>query len=132
MKVLKECIRLKPDDATIPLLAAKLCMGSLHWVSGAGPSAHARDCHPLSCLGREKIVVIHPRHKSKAVQSPDLWPRPLASSGLIPKPKDLGESVCSWDTPGFSLSWESASVAEMVRQTWNSSSDTSCVHVTWD
>ena len=33
MKVLKECIRLKPDDATIPLLAAKLCVGSLHWVS---------------------------------------------------------------------------------------------------
>ncbi|NXH70857.1 TTC7B protein, partial [Hydrobates tethys] len=30
VKVLKECIRLKPDDATIPLLAAKLCMGSLH------------------------------------------------------------------------------------------------------
>uniref|UniRef100_A0A2K6UT31 Tetratricopeptide repeat protein 7B n=1 Tax=Saimiri boliviensis boliviensis TaxID=39432 RepID=A0A2K6UT31_SAIBB len=29
VKVLKECIRLKPDDATIPLLAAKLCMGSL-------------------------------------------------------------------------------------------------------
>lgn len=38
VKVLKECIRLKPDDATIPLLAAKLCMGSLHWVSrGCGP-----------------------------------------------------------------------------------------------
>lgn len=35
VKVLKECIRLKPDDATIPLLAAKLCMGSLHWVSFA-------------------------------------------------------------------------------------------------
>lgn len=33
VKVLKECIRLKPDDATIPLLAAKLCVGSLHWVS---------------------------------------------------------------------------------------------------
>ncbi|XP_044916309.1 tetratricopeptide repeat protein 7B isoform X5 [Felis catus] len=31
VKVLKECIRLKPDDATIPLLAAKLCVGSLHW-----------------------------------------------------------------------------------------------------
>lgn len=41
VKVLKECIRLKPDDATIPLLAAKLCMGSLHWVSAAG-SAQGR------------------------------------------------------------------------------------------
>ncbi|XP_029453645.1 tetratricopeptide repeat protein 7B isoform X1 [Rhinatrema bivittatum] len=35
VKVLKECIRLKPDDATIPLLAAKLCMGSLHWMEEA-------------------------------------------------------------------------------------------------
>ena len=37
MKVLKECIRLKPDDAAIPLLAAKLCVGSLHWVSAREP-----------------------------------------------------------------------------------------------
>ncbi|XP_070234464.1 tetratricopeptide repeat protein 7B isoform X16 [Bos mutus] len=35
VKVLKECIRLKPDDATIPLLAAKLCVGSLHWLEEA-------------------------------------------------------------------------------------------------
>ncbi|XP_061824409.1 tetratricopeptide repeat protein 7B isoform X2 [Nerophis lumbriciformis] len=31
VKVLKECIRLKPDDPTIPLLAVKLCIGPLHW-----------------------------------------------------------------------------------------------------
>ncbi|KAM9294159.1 tetratricopeptide repeat protein 7B isoform 2-T2 [Gastrophryne carolinensis] len=35
VKVLQECIRLKPEDATIPLLAAKLCMGSLHWMDEA-------------------------------------------------------------------------------------------------
>ncbi|KAM6467458.1 tetratricopeptide repeat protein 7B isoform 2-T2 [Liasis olivaceus] len=35
VKVLKECIRLKPDDPTIPLLAAKLCMGTLHWLEEA-------------------------------------------------------------------------------------------------
>ncbi|XP_042108798.1 tetratricopeptide repeat protein 7B isoform X3 [Ovis aries] len=35
VKVLKECIRLKPDDAAIPLLAAKLCVGSLHWLEEA-------------------------------------------------------------------------------------------------
>ncbi|KAG8537805.1 hypothetical protein GDO81_023810, partial [Engystomops pustulosus] len=35
VKVLKECIRLRPEDATIPLLAAKLCMGSLHWMEEA-------------------------------------------------------------------------------------------------
>lgn len=33
VKVLKECIRLKPDEPTIPLLAVKLCIGPLHWVS---------------------------------------------------------------------------------------------------
>ena len=33
VKVLKECIRLKPDDPTIPLLAVKLCIGPLHWVT---------------------------------------------------------------------------------------------------
>ncbi|XP_053538690.1 tetratricopeptide repeat protein 7B isoform X2 [Ictalurus punctatus] len=32
VKVLKECMRLKPDDPTIPLLAVKLCIGNLHWL----------------------------------------------------------------------------------------------------
>uniref|UniRef100_A0A3Q2G7R2 Tetratricopeptide repeat protein 7B n=1 Tax=Cyprinodon variegatus TaxID=28743 RepID=A0A3Q2G7R2_CYPVA len=32
VKVLKECIRLKPDDPTIPLLAVKMCIGPLHWL----------------------------------------------------------------------------------------------------
>lgn len=32
VKVLKECIRLKPNEPTIPLLAVKLCIGPLHWV----------------------------------------------------------------------------------------------------
>uniref|UniRef100_A0A8C7MFV7 Tetratricopeptide repeat domain 7B n=1 Tax=Oncorhynchus kisutch TaxID=8019 RepID=A0A8C7MFV7_ONCKI len=32
VKVLKECIRLKPDDPTIPLLAVKLCIGAPHWL----------------------------------------------------------------------------------------------------
>uniref|UniRef100_A0A673YJ23 Tetratricopeptide repeat domain 7B n=1 Tax=Salmo trutta TaxID=8032 RepID=A0A673YJ23_SALTR len=32
VKVLKECICLKPDDPTIPLLAVKLCIGALHWL----------------------------------------------------------------------------------------------------
>ncbi|XP_076834002.1 tetratricopeptide repeat protein 7B [Brachyhypopomus gauderio] len=32
VKVLKECIRLKPDDPTLPLLAVKLCIGTLHWL----------------------------------------------------------------------------------------------------
>lgn len=37
VKVLKECIRLKPDEPTIPLLAVKLCVGPLHWVRIALP-----------------------------------------------------------------------------------------------
>ncbi|KAM3871514.1 tetratricopeptide repeat protein 7B isoform 3-T3 [Diretmus argenteus] len=32
VKVFKECIRLKPEDPTIPLLAVKLCIGPLHWL----------------------------------------------------------------------------------------------------
>ncbi|XP_067894667.1 tetratricopeptide repeat protein 7B isoform X1 [Heterodontus francisci] len=32
VRVLRECIRLRPDDPTIPLLATKLCIGSLHWL----------------------------------------------------------------------------------------------------
>uniref|UniRef100_A0A4W3JJ81 Tetratricopeptide repeat domain 7B n=1 Tax=Callorhinchus milii TaxID=7868 RepID=A0A4W3JJ81_CALMI len=32
VRVLRECIRLKPDDPTIPLLASKLCIGPLHWL----------------------------------------------------------------------------------------------------
>uniref|UniRef100_A0A8C6NWP3 Tetratricopeptide repeat domain 7B n=1 Tax=Nothobranchius furzeri TaxID=105023 RepID=A0A8C6NWP3_NOTFU len=32
VKVLKECVRLKPNDPTIPLLAVKLCIGPLHWL----------------------------------------------------------------------------------------------------
>ncbi|XP_059907851.1 tetratricopeptide repeat protein 7B isoform X1 [Gadus macrocephalus] len=32
VKVLKECIRLKPEDPVIPLLAVKLCIGPLHWL----------------------------------------------------------------------------------------------------
>lgn len=32
MKVLKECIQLKPDDTTISLLTGELCMGSIYWL----------------------------------------------------------------------------------------------------
>uniref|UniRef100_UPI0035900CFE tetratricopeptide repeat protein 7B-like isoform X2 n=1 Tax=Myxine glutinosa TaxID=7769 RepID=UPI0035900CFE len=33
--VLRECIKLSSDDPSIPLLAAKLCIGSLHWLEEA-------------------------------------------------------------------------------------------------
>ncbi|KAM9382291.1 tetratricopeptide repeat protein 7A isoform 2-T2 [Phaethornis superciliosus] len=32
VSVLKECAKLRPADPTIPLLAAKVCIGSLHWL----------------------------------------------------------------------------------------------------
>lgn len=47
VKVLKECIRLKPDDPTIPLLAVKLCIGPLHWVKISHFLSH-RTCLILS------------------------------------------------------------------------------------
>ncbi|NXJ50811.1 TTC7A protein, partial [Spizaetus tyrannus] len=32
VSVLKECAKLRPTDPTVPLLAAKVCIGSLHWL----------------------------------------------------------------------------------------------------
>ncbi|XP_061407491.1 tetratricopeptide repeat protein 7B-like isoform X2 [Lethenteron reissneri] len=32
VKVLKECMKLSPEEPSIPLMAAKLCMGPLHWL----------------------------------------------------------------------------------------------------
>ncbi|NWV47194.1 TTC7A protein, partial [Daphoenositta chrysoptera] len=32
VSVLKECSKLRPTDPTVPLLAAKVCIGSLHWL----------------------------------------------------------------------------------------------------
>ncbi|NWU13360.1 TTC7A protein, partial [Cephalopterus ornatus] len=32
VSVLKECAKLRPMDPTVPLLAAKVCIGSLHWL----------------------------------------------------------------------------------------------------
>ncbi|NWU42203.1 TTC7A protein, partial [Hylia prasina] len=32
VSVLKECAKLRPTDPTVPLLAAKVCLGSLHWL----------------------------------------------------------------------------------------------------
>ncbi|XP_068927743.1 tetratricopeptide repeat protein 7A [Petaurus breviceps papuanus] len=35
VSVLKECSKLRPCDPTVPLLAAKVCIGSLHWLEEA-------------------------------------------------------------------------------------------------
>uniref|UniRef100_A0A3B5LKZ8 Tetratricopeptide repeat domain 7A n=1 Tax=Xiphophorus couchianus TaxID=32473 RepID=A0A3B5LKZ8_9TELE len=35
VSVLKECARMRPDDPSLPLLAAKICIGQLHWVNEA-------------------------------------------------------------------------------------------------
>ncbi|XP_028580685.2 tetratricopeptide repeat protein 7A [Podarcis muralis] len=32
VSVLKECAKLRPEDPTVPLLAAKVCIGPLHWL----------------------------------------------------------------------------------------------------
>ncbi|XP_051775575.1 tetratricopeptide repeat protein 7A isoform X2 [Erpetoichthys calabaricus] len=32
VSVLRECVKLQPTDPTVPLLAAKLCIGQLHWL----------------------------------------------------------------------------------------------------
>ncbi|XP_036728947.1 tetratricopeptide repeat protein 7A isoform X3 [Balaenoptera musculus] len=35
VSLLRECVKLRPSDPTVPLMAAKLCIGSLHWISSA-------------------------------------------------------------------------------------------------
>lgn len=33
VSLLRECVKLQPSDPTVPLMAAKVCIRSLHWVS---------------------------------------------------------------------------------------------------
>ncbi|KAM6916252.1 tetratricopeptide repeat protein 7A [Xenentodon cancila] len=35
VSVFKECARMRPEDASLPLLAAKICIGQLHWYKEA-------------------------------------------------------------------------------------------------
>ncbi|KAM6221178.1 tetratricopeptide repeat protein 7A [Rhynchocyon petersi] len=35
VSLLRECMRLRPTDPTVPLMAAKVCIGSLHWLEEA-------------------------------------------------------------------------------------------------
>ncbi|KAM6956471.1 tetratricopeptide repeat protein 7A [Aplochiton taeniatus] len=35
VSVLKECARMRPEDPSLPLLAAKVCIGQLHWLEEA-------------------------------------------------------------------------------------------------
>lgn len=33
VSVFKECARMRPEDPSLPLLAAKVCIGQLNWVN---------------------------------------------------------------------------------------------------
>ncbi|XP_010836957.1 PREDICTED: tetratricopeptide repeat protein 7A [Bison bison bison] len=35
VSLLRECVKLRPSDPTVPLMAAKVCIGSLHWLEEA-------------------------------------------------------------------------------------------------
>uniref|UniRef100_A0A8D1MZL3 Tetratricopeptide repeat protein 7A n=1 Tax=Sus scrofa TaxID=9823 RepID=A0A8D1MZL3_PIG len=35
VSLLRECVKLRPSDPTVPLMAAKVCLGSLHWLEEA-------------------------------------------------------------------------------------------------
>uniref|UniRef100_A0A8C0MY79 Tetratricopeptide repeat domain 7A n=2 Tax=Canis lupus familiaris TaxID=9615 RepID=A0A8C0MY79_CANLF len=35
VSLLRECMKLRPSDPTVPLMAAKVCIGSLHWLEEA-------------------------------------------------------------------------------------------------
>lgn len=45
VSLLRECMKLRPSDPTVPLMAAKVCIGSLHWVS----ELQERRAGPRSC-----------------------------------------------------------------------------------
>ncbi|PWA26044.1 hypothetical protein CCH79_00001397 [Gambusia affinis] len=47
VSVLKECARMRPDDPSLPLLAAKICIGQLHWVNGS-QHLHFKEAENLS------------------------------------------------------------------------------------
>uniref|UniRef100_A0A8C2QVL6 Tetratricopeptide repeat protein 7 N-terminal domain-containing protein n=1 Tax=Capra hircus TaxID=9925 RepID=A0A8C2QVL6_CAPHI len=36
VSLLRECVKLRPSDPTVPLMAAKVCIGSLHWLHAPG------------------------------------------------------------------------------------------------
>lgn len=57
VSLLRECVKLRPSDPTVPLMAAKVCIGSLHWVSelwgrggqGPGPGGLLREDDGGTC-----------------------------------------------------------------------------------
>lgn len=47
VSLLRECVKLRPSDPTVPLMAAKVCIGSLRWVSelwGQGGQGLGASC----------------------------------------------------------------------------------------
>lgn len=79
-----ECVKLRPSDPTVPLMAAKVCIGSLHWVSDsvAGPSpgsflqeGGSRWVH-LAVCGRGRGV------EKLLLKTPAFIPRLRMMSGL--------------------------------------------------
>lgn len=59
MSLLRECVKLRPSDPTVPLMAAKVCIGSLHWVSelrrqGAQAQVVAASCGRMAAGGYER------------------------------------------------------------------------------
>ena len=53
VSLLRECVKLRPSDPTVPLMAAKVCIGSLHWVSDSGRRAQvlAASCRRVAAGG---------------------------------------------------------------------------------
>ncbi|KAG7470239.1 tetratricopeptide repeat protein 7A [Solea senegalensis] len=44
VSVFKECARMRPEDPSLPLLAAKICIGQLHWRDTGVPSSRRVVC----------------------------------------------------------------------------------------
>lgn len=52
VSVFKECARMRPEDPSLPLLAAKVCIGQLHWVN-----AHTHTTHTHTYINLHSVII---------------------------------------------------------------------------
>ena len=76
VSLLRECVKLRPSDPTVPLMAAKVCIGSLHWVSDSGCRAQvlAASCRWVAAGGCVLLCVEGVGERRLASENSSLHP----------------------------------------------------------
>lgn len=84
VSLLRECVKLRPSDPTVPLMAAKVCIGSLHWVSDSGLRAQvlAASCRRVAAGGCVLLCVEGVGEWRMALKTPAFIPQLRMVSGL--------------------------------------------------